>query len=648
MTVLYSRELKTLRATHATPPSSGRMLLSLALGAILLFSMAATPVRPARALRFPANRSLGVLMAQDASQPADTGNFNGNSEGWDYLGDARGDVAVPAGQRVWLIVQKPVNLRDLSPLAQLPPEALYGLTIRCEANDRIDADREILPHLRGLTGLRALDLNRVAITRRGMEQLAPLRSLVTLAIATQDVLAGPAPRARQLADDCLPLLAQMPAPEAVRLWSHDLTDDGLAQLPALPALRSLDLWSTKLRGPGLAHLAKLPALRSLRLHGFRLDDGSLAFLKGLTSLTGLNLSGTKVTGRGLAHLASLKALEELDLFATNVTDEGMHHLKSLPLRKLKLAKGIENRTVITDAGMAHVGAIRTLEQLETNGLSDKSLGYVANLENLKVFRTGWRPWGRTTDEGFRQMGRLRNLELLALGGEISDAGIATLAPLTNLRELHLMGAPGLTDEGLARIASLGALETLDIPGGTRITIDGLRHLNALTNLKRLHIGEVQPGEAVLDFAALTQVEDLSIQARRDRPGLTDADLASLARLRSLKKLQLCNHTIGDAGLAHLAGLTSLSMLNLSGGYVTDNGLRHLAGLRRLHHLTLDGDVTDRGLRHLESLKHLGYLNLRTRNRPSDSALGRLRQALPGLVALSVLPNQSLEDRSNPR
>jgi hypothetical protein len=58
-----------------------------------------------RVLHFPPHRSLGVLMVQDAGtgSPTTDSHFWLN---WEYLGNAVGNVTVPAGKRLCLSVDK--------------------------------------------------------------------------------------------------------------------------------------------------------------------------------------------------------------------------------------------------------------------------------------------------------------------------------------------------------------------------------------------------------------------------------------------------------------------------------------------------------------------------------------------------------------
>lgn len=68
--------------------------------------------------------------------------------------------------------------------------------------------------------------------------------------------------------------------------------------------------------------------------------------------------------------------------------------------------------------------------------------------------------------------------------------------------------------------------------------------------------------------------------------ITDAGVAQLAELASLKRLHLERTKISDGALVHLASLGNLEYLNLYETGVTDSGLVHLKGLKNLRNLYL--------------------------------------------------------------
>ncbi|MEX0613622.1 MAG: hypothetical protein WD229_16005 [Pirellulales bacterium] len=129
---------------------------------------------------------------------------------------------------------------------------------------------------------------------------------------------------------------------------------------------------------------------------------------------------------------------------------------------------------------------------------------------------------------------------------------------------------------------------------------------------------------VAHLSGLTSLKELSLYGTR----VTDPGLAHLSGLTSLQWLSLDRTQVGDAGLAYLSGLTSLQVLWLDGTQVGDAGLAHLSGLTSLRELSLEGtQVGNPGLAHLSGLTSLRVLSLRG-TQVTDAGYRRLQAALP--------------------
>ncbi len=95
--------------------------------------------------------------------------------------------------------------------------------------------------------------------------------------------------------------------------------------------------------------------------------------------------------------------------------------------------------------------------------------------------------------------------------------------------------------------------------------------------------------------------------RLDGTQITDAGLRNLTDL-DLHELSLTRTSASDAGLAHIGGLTSLKILWLGNTRVTDAGLIHLENLKDLQMLDLyETAVTTSGIEDL--LKVLPSCNI---------------------------------------
>jgi hypothetical protein len=135
--------------------------------------------------------------------------------------------------------------------------------------------------------------------------------------------------------------------------------------------------------------------------------------------------------------------------------------------------------------------------------------------------------GTFDDDAMAHLKDLIPLQHLDLqNAPITDAWLAHLSGLRNLRSLNLYAVRAITDEGVAHLAGLTNLEWLKLETCSKLTGEGLRHLAGMKKLKWL--------------------------ARAFNGNYTDAGLAHLHGLKSLGyiKLQHCPE-ITDEGVRAL-------------------------------------------------------------------------------------------------
>jgi hypothetical protein len=144
----------------------------------------------------------------------------------------------------------------------------------------------------------------------------------------------------------------------------------------------------------------------------------------------------------------------------------------------------------------------------------------------------------------------------------------------------------LTDDDLAALADLTGLTDLlvDHPD-SRITAAGIAHLPRLPALTHLRIRG--PG---LDDAAIDEIVRLKslLVLNLPRGSFTDAGLARLAELPELVQLRFHSPAVTDAGIAQLAKFPSLLRLHLIDVQISEVGLAALAAMPELETLYLDG------------------------------------------------------------
>src|SRR5260370_3867313 len=175
---------------------------------------------------------------------------------------------------------------------------------------------------------------------------------------------------------------------------------------------------------------------------------------------------------------------------------------------------------------------------------------------------------RHSDSDRTELCELHRLRALGLNGSgVTDAGMRTVGGLTGLKSLQVH-ATKVTDTGLKELKGLRRLKCLTLTG-TRVTDAGLKELTGLEDLKELYLNET---------------------------AVTDAGMKTVCGLRRLNCLVLSDTRVTDAGLGDLAGVSELCWLSL-GDFpgVTDAGIDRLARLKGLGRVDLEGKgVTEEG------------------------------------------------------
>jgi len=178
-------------------------------------------------------------------------------------------------------------------------------------------------------------------------------------------------------------------------------------------------------------------------------------------------------------------------------------------------------------------------------------------------------------------------------------------------------------KALARLKELGAqpatAKQIGIQSGWRGTDTDLKFINALPELKWLFVEleRVTPA-GLAEIIRMPPIETLILH------GLSDANLEKLPRLPACQRLMLVNYELTTAGFALLAKRAAgLEYLDLSGGPATDEignakfpltdaGLAQISLMASLKGLSLyQSNITDDGLSQLAALKSLAELTVST-------------------------------------
>lgn len=213
-----------------------------------------------------------------------------------------------------------------------------------------------------------------------------------------------------------------------------------------------------------------------------------------------------------------------------------------------------------------------------------------------------------------------------------DDWIEPIARLEGLRWLHLAGIR-VSPKALASLSALPNLERLTTP--LELSDRGMAEIAKMASLRVLNVARDELTDQGLKLIGrLTALESLDLCGN---PTLTDAGLEELTNLRALRYMCLgreCAFT--DQAMDTLAALPALKTLWLDTGHITDDGLRRLAQSRSVERLCIPclSQISDRGLAHLRDMPQLTGLDIAYLTRLTDASLTHLA-ALENLEYLEL-------------
>jgi len=355
-------------------------------------------------------------------------------------------------------------------------------------------------------------------------------------------------------------------------------------------------------GDSLAALADLPDLKHLYLPNSAVTDDHLQHVAGLGRIRRLALWRTQITERGFRHLEGLENLELLDIHGSRVSEDALPHLARLPhLRQ------IITTMTLTDRGLAclrtfphHPSIVRgkiVVEGVTDRGMAD--LGALTSIQELEIRNSN------VSAEGYAQLVRLRRLAGLNVSGATcDDASLAQIHRIASLRSLSVHSRPAQV--------SLGGI--------TRCWGEQISRMRML----------LTPGRRSVECGGR---EGLSVSV-----SFVAADLGSLALCRNCESMILRTDELDEvvlAGIGRMTNLTTLVLLYSDGKHWVGPGTgarpdltsasNHLAALTRLKHLVLECWSLDDDqlgfLNHLPALEQLTLFQLPI----SGAGFGQVRE-----------------------
>jgi hypothetical protein len=148
---------------------------------------------------------------------------------------------------------------------------------------------------------------------------------------------------------------------------------------------------------------------------------------------------------------------------------------------------------------------------------------------------------------------------------------------------------GLGEEGITAITGLTALTTLNLNGAAGMITDAfIARIATVGSIRDLVFNGADFSDAGMrQLAGLPHLRSLTLfHPSRGRGDFTGAGIAALGTLPDFERLTVAGGTVGDAAMTAIAALPRLRELRLWHNQETVEGLRCLASLTQLRTLTL--------------------------------------------------------------
>lgn len=300
-------------------------------------------------------------------------------------------------------------------------------------------------------------------------------------------------------------------------------------------------------------------------------------LQKLSSLKVLNIVDNHTGEKFFSQINLLSNLEYLYICDNpNLNSSNVHSLSKLKnIRALKL----DCCSNVDDSCIRIISEMTSLEYLHIDSFNS----------NFKI-----------TDEGFRQLHKLKNLKYLVLNNVyISDATLKEISSLKSLQEVSLRNCPYITNQGIESLQLLPNLTSLSLSNCDRIT-----ELNS---------------EMFLTFPKLTELS------------LFDFSQTSSVSLQNLTKAPY---------------LKTLILFNISG--LNDRSIDFDNQSSKLEYVLLSNCplITDVGLKQISKLNNLKFLTIVNCPLITDSSIVFLKTANPNISFLLMDCNGCSDSISN--
>lgn len=207
---------------------------------------------------------------------------------------------------------------------------------------------------------------------------------------------------------------------------------------------------------------------------------------------------------------------------------------------------------------------------------------------------------------------------------ISDEALPEITKLRDLKSLDLEQCQKLSDAAIARTIAGMKLRSLNL-NFNNIGPETIKAVAKMSTLKELQLAAAPVGDRDMNLlSGLTQLERLNLAHTE----LTAKSCKWIKQMHALKDLNLSSDCLIGAGLTDLKHL-KLESLNISLCDLANDNLAPVSDFKSLKCLDISGNmITDGGLESLKRLHGLKTLLLRNSRRLTPKAISALKKALP--------------------
>lgn len=462
-----------------------------------------------------------ILVAQDAGFGS-----------WEKLMDALAAGAPPPGAP-YALDTKDNRIGPRRRMSATDWDELIGAMKECRI-PALDANGlmtdEALARISRLDFVTSLNLGGSReLTDRGLQHLARMPQLEHLDLSEYP--------GGKLADHGLEVLRHLPNLRTFEMtWQSGITDRGVANLRFCDHLEAVNLMGSPTGDGVLEALQGKAKLRQLST-GKCVTDAGIPLLQHLPQLKTAGQEGARLlldgpfTNAGLAALAGLNGVFDLDLFwhVKRITTDGFSHLLQLPNLAVLGCDG----ALSDDVALGHIAAMPRLKRLRIQESVATEDGFVALAKSQTIEGIWGRVCANFGNRGFIAFSKMPSLRSLGIGCKnVVDSALATLPEFPALRELTPID---FRDDGFRHIGRCRNLERLTCMYCRETSDAATQHIRGLS--------------LTYYYAGLTQITDQSLEVLGGMESLeqvdfyeclriTDAGLPFLARLPRLREVHL--------------------------------------------------------------------------------------------------------------